>query len=472
MSRILQIFRKDVRHLWPYEIKFLILMGLAAVLDPAFRDGHYSSSYDFLVSIAVPLACWFLVITVIHEEKLPGNRQYWLTRPYSWKELLAAKALFVVALINVPLLLWHIAAYAVTGVPLSEHWPALLWRQVFFTAFYVLPVTALAAITRSLGQAIGVVLVVALPFTFMETLRFGLNGVRWQNIEGAMAVGVAAIIAIAVAVILVLQYSRRRTAVSCFVAAWAVLSMVGATIAADKVLGNPRLSPEDSTIRISLDAQSGRRTRFLRDYPEIPLRMEGIPPDVDLLQNHLTLWIEDPEKPFSQPVPVANSSVHDVTHGTAWLQIALYSRFFGAMKSFPVNISGSIDFTAFGHSRTLSLPRGHGVVIPRVGVCSDRSDPAGEISFVCYSPLPRASLAVLGSRSGLNWIIPQGFVESGIPASGGFAPLRRFSSQLSYGSWNEIGAAQLLSAERLPQVRVSFKLEGIRLSDYVVGAPQ
>jgi hypothetical protein len=142
------------------------------------------------------------------------------------------------------------------------------------------------------------------------------------------------------------------------------------------------------------------------------------------------------------------------------------------MKSFPVNISGSIDFSAFGHSRTLPLPRGHGLVIPRVGVCSDRSGPAGEISFVCFSPFPRASLALLGSQSGLNWIIPQGFVESAIPASGGFTPLRRFSSQLSYSSWNEIGAAQLLSAEPLPQVRVSFKLEGIRLSDYIVGPPQ
>ena len=45
----------------------------------------------------------------------------------------------------------------------------------------------------------------------IETFRFATNRVRWQNIEGVLAVGVAATIAIAVAVILVLQYSRRRT---------------------------------------------------------------------------------------------------------------------------------------------------------------------------------------------------------------------------------------------------------------------
>ena len=42
-----------------------------------------------------PVACWVLVISLIHQERLIGHEQYWLTRPYSWRDLVASKALFV-----------------------------------------------------------------------------------------------------------------------------------------------------------------------------------------------------------------------------------------------------------------------------------------------------------------------------------------------------------------------------------------
>ena len=29
-------------------------------------------------------AQWFLVVSLIHEEAVPGDRQYWLTRPIAW----------------------------------------------------------------------------------------------------------------------------------------------------------------------------------------------------------------------------------------------------------------------------------------------------------------------------------------------------------------------------------------------------
>ena len=155
MTTILPIFRKDL----PPPVA---PCGGTSHLDGAFRNPRpYIRQRAAIGQLqpagwlpALPLACWNLIIAVIHEEKLPGDRQYWLTRPYSWKDLLAAKALFVAAFINLPLFVWHVGAFAAVGVPLGEHLPALLWRQLFFSAFYILPVAALAAITRSLGQLI------------------------------------------------------------------------------------------------------------------------------------------------------------------------------------------------------------------------------------------------------------------------------------------------------------------------------
>src|SRR5271165_6733003 len=152
MTQILAIFVKDARHLWPHITGFLVLMLLAALLDPTYTV--QDPSVYMLLSTLLPLASCALIVTVIHEEKLPGDRQYWLTRPISWKHLLAAKTLFVIAFINLPLLLSHVAVWLALGVPPVEHLPALLWKQVFFTVFYVLPVAVLAAITRNIGQVI------------------------------------------------------------------------------------------------------------------------------------------------------------------------------------------------------------------------------------------------------------------------------------------------------------------------------
>jgi len=72
------------------------------------------------------------------------------------------------------------------------------------------------------------------------------------------------------------------------------------------------------------------------------------------------------------------------------------------------------------------------------------------------------------SRLRLNWIIPQGLVETAIPTSTSFLPLLRFTSLLSYRNWDDIGDTQLLVAEPLPQLRVPFELSVTDLASYAV----
>jgi len=45
--------------------------------------------------ILLLLTWWFLIVRAVQSEALPGDRQYWITRPYEWKKLLAAKLLFI-----------------------------------------------------------------------------------------------------------------------------------------------------------------------------------------------------------------------------------------------------------------------------------------------------------------------------------------------------------------------------------------
>jgi hypothetical protein len=454
-------------------------MALAAILDPTYGNRGQSTTYGLLAGLALPLACWSLVIAVIHEDKLPGDRQYWLTRPYSWKELLAAKALFVVAFINLPLFVWHGVAFAAVGIPLGEHLPTLLWRQVFFSAFYILPVAALAAITRSLGQVILTALVGLLPAAFLDLFLVARLRINWVGMESLMTAAIAATLFVGVMAILVLQYSRRETRLSRVVAGAVALSLVLVVLAGGKLSSgwSSRAGPhaEDSAIRISLDTQQGRRSTVIasgrRDVVtlEIPVRVEGVPADVDLVHNEMMVSIEGDENRTWRLPGRPEGGFHDVTAGTGWLTLFVDRHALDWLGPHQTRVYGSADFTAFGKRQILPLPRGHSVVVPRVGVCSDTRDQRGFISLICYTSFPRASVTIGTTRTRLNWIIPQGLVETSIPTSSGFEPLMRFTSLLSYRNWEEIGVTQLMAAEPLPPIRVSFELPGVDLSQYVVG---
>src|ERR1043166_191352 len=98
MRQALHIFRKDIRCLW-----WEILVVEALAIGYTFVK---SESHDILyVNGLLPLAWIYLVVRVILQEPLPGDRQFWITRPYAWRSLLGAKALFVIAVINLPRLI-------------------------------------------------------------------------------------------------------------------------------------------------------------------------------------------------------------------------------------------------------------------------------------------------------------------------------------------------------------------------------
>ena len=153
MRQILEIFRKDARHLWPQIAAFWTLLIAASALDPTYTHRHPLPAEAFLWT-ALPLACWYVAIAAIHENRLPGDRQYWLTRPYTRGGLVAAKALFVVACVNLPVFLAHATVMAILGIPPWQHLPALVWQQVFLSAFAILPAAAIASVTTGLKQVL------------------------------------------------------------------------------------------------------------------------------------------------------------------------------------------------------------------------------------------------------------------------------------------------------------------------------
>src|SRR5436309_1801129 len=151
-----------------------------------------------LVMILLPLAWWTLIARVIHDEALPGDSQFWITRPYSWKSLLGAKALFILAFINIPMLLADGVIVRAYGLPLGAEMRGLLWSQVLIAIVFILPIAALSALSTVFVQLIFAILtpcVIALGVAIIApdvVLGGFLGGSDWVNTYAYLVITVAA----------------------------------------------------------------------------------------------------------------------------------------------------------------------------------------------------------------------------------------------------------------------------------------
>jgi hypothetical protein len=140
MNQILHIFKKDaVRH-WPEILISLTLLGFSTrhELHPWENSSGalYSSMPTFFVLASrfitpATILFWiFLSVRVVHGESLVGDRQWWVTKPYEWWNLLAAKFLFILIFVSVPLFHVHLLILHHFGFSVLPNLPALLLSQL------------------------------------------------------------------------------------------------------------------------------------------------------------------------------------------------------------------------------------------------------------------------------------------------------------------------------------------------------
>jgi hypothetical protein len=287
MREAFHIFRKDVRALWPQIVAVLA----AAALPLLVHDEEHS---DRLVGIMM-LARWFLVVCAIHQEKLIGDREWWLTRPHSWKALLSAKLLVIVAFIQVPLLVTDIVILMSNDLPLV--WARLALRQFELAAAIVLPAVAVAAVTEGLvsfGLAvIAMLLVILYPGSH--------NSMRWGPLMWIPPALIIAVLFGTAVILLLWQYSRRST-----VTARVTLGVV--TIICSVVLMIPpgawaialasRPSPYAESVRLEWDKQAVPSVSPAgRDFVglKLPIRIADLPEGMLVQPDLAQLSIDAPD---------------------------------------------------------------------------------------------------------------------------------------------------------------------------------
>ena len=216
MKQIIHIFKKDVRHHW-----LEIVLCQAALLGYVWHELHgweadeiYLGFARFLPSAIIsilPIAWWLFIFRVVQGESLVGDRQFWVTRPYEWKKLLAAKVLMILVFINLPIFcaqLFFLAKAHFTPLPYLF---GLLCMQLMLVLFPFLPIMAMAAVTRNIAQGLLGLLGVSLFVAGMLALdtylpTFAMADVYVSDwMQGALVV-------IACAMVVWVQFKWRKTA--------------------------------------------------------------------------------------------------------------------------------------------------------------------------------------------------------------------------------------------------------------------
>jgi hypothetical protein len=242
MKQILHIFVKDARHQW---LEILISLAVTVALVFTCRSRWHTgsmmyggaisyslfglvSNFPSLLVLIVPLSWWLLISPVVHEEKLVGDRQFWITRPYEWKKLLAAKVMFLIVFLYVPLLLAQCVILAEAGFTPFASLSGLLYGSLLLTCVLVLPLIVLAAVTKNFARMTLAVLGATICLIAIVLFASNLPPDRVAIQYGREAVVFLAL-CLCVAVV-VLQYARRSLKVSWVLLALLPVLLVGAAI--------------------------------------------------------------------------------------------------------------------------------------------------------------------------------------------------------------------------------------------------
>ncbi len=473
MRQTLHIFKKDVRCL-RYELLVTLLIVVAfTIWDMAHAQpvGRILIMTQFGFPL-LPIAGWILVSRVIHAEALPGDRQFWLTRPYAWKSLLGAKALFILVFVNLPKLGSDAIIIHSNGFSLEREVPGLFWSQVLLTAAFVLPIAALSALTSGIVQLVSATLVTLLGVG----LAFGTG---WGPLDWIRYSYVVIVLALAAFAVVLWQYARRRTWPARFFAAAAGVFMVYGSVSIPLMTAvtlQSRFSkqPVDpSLLHVSFDAsrKSLARVRITGDSVQIqlPLEITGVPDGMDAVVDGFSVSIVAPDGTVwpSNQIPLTSFPYQPYS---PLILATVDSTFYGTVKDGPVRFRGSAYLTLVGNRRTDKVGK-EPITVLGAGVCAvadHEPQYAAQPAITCRYPFrspPRMVSAPSASESSL-------FLEtvsySPFAAELSISPISTSFEVLS----KPISEAMVVTREPFAHILREFEITGLRLADFEVQPDQ
>jgi hypothetical protein len=371
MSQVLNILRKDIRGL-RVEI-LLVLAGTIAFVWVRRPEWLPTGMYAAIGTLPHPnysmeellqlLRC-LLIASVVHKESLVGDRQFWITRPYSWRRLLAAKALFVCLFAVVPSVIADCALLHFAGFSPLSHLPQLITHQALLAALLIAPFFAIATVTRNLWQ-FAAPSVCLFAFWFL-VIRPQPEAVVWFRFPLILAIGIAGAV-----VTIVLQYARRRIAAARLVIVGAVAAVAAISMAPlpDAVV-RFRYPVDETPVTIAFDPAP---FEIAEDFPpaiEVPLKIAGIPEGCEIRLDGARVRISAPGGKTADSGWQLTNLFQDGNKKEGTLTAFIDRQDFDALKWLKVNVRVTVALTLL-HPRNVftSTLRDVPFSIPDVGNC-------------------------------------------------------------------------------------------------------
>jgi hypothetical protein len=390
MRLIWHLFKKDTRRFWWEIVVTLGLLLWLAHLD-RWRADYTPSSMEGWLNVLLPFAWSYLIALVVLEDPLVGDRQFWITLPCKWYETLAAKALFVLVFIHVPYLI------AGAGILYSREFqpllylPQLLGKQLFLFTVLTLPVAALASVLKNVMQFVPIAILVAAA---VATVNSGMPIAPWVSTDPLRRSLVLATLAVGSTAALLLQYARRRTALSRSVALSAALVAilvhewlprdVSAAAFCAVSLNSVAVSP------ISVHVSPSREVtpELLRNYSHfqataatiaIPIDLTGAPAGVSARFNQLAFELEGSEgdrHEMSLPTTMGPSATPTLSvwlhpyEQPSWQIVRMDRALYNRLQNRTVRIRGDIVANFYRSGSATTLPFAERRAVSGVGTCS------------------------------------------------------------------------------------------------------
>ena len=295
MRETLHILHKDIRRHWPEILVGLVLLGLYVRLSlrppQSPRYGALFPWFRLSLEAVRPLTVFFwifLSVRVVHGETLVGDRQWWITKPYEWWTLLAAKELFLLLFLNLPLFCVQLYLLHHGGFPILQNLVGVLGIQLQLAVVLVLPSITLGCVTRGFAQVmIAVVLVIVAIWAGFSTIEKIPNNDMAFVAETSNTVAPLLVLGCILASV-GWQYSRRRTWLSRGLLAAGALSAwtIGAVTPYGRLVERKYPMADHSWApSVSLITRKAppitKEPQFWENIPTVPLRfglkMAGIP---------------------------------------------------------------------------------------------------------------------------------------------------------------------------------------------------
>jgi hypothetical protein len=469
-------------------MEIALLLTLILVLTWAEAHVHEVAA---VVEVLVLFVVNYVIARVVHAEVIPGHNQFWLTRPYRWSGLLAAKILFIAVFVNLPIFAAQCYMIVSEGFSFSGSFAGLAWSQVLLVICILLPAMCLASLTAGL-----------MPFLFSEFILVGgivivealharpqLSGVLPASHPGLEPIDwvrdvVVQLIMTGVAVLVLgLQYKTRQTQISArYAIAGAVISLLiflflpwGIPLGVQSLLSSePGNTSQlhvrlDSVVRSVFPPPNRGRSADTPSDVSLPIVIEGIGESKDLQVDTFSLSLIGADgrtwsANFIEPIEIASEAKAAAGKTMSDAILHIDPAFFAAEQARPVTVHAIFYLTAFGDPHGVTIP-----VSPQPVHAIDGLECfAGrfnQLSCVSIFRWPRRRVFAKADKDGLDTFI-RSISYSPFPATFGIDPieLHSFSGSLF--------TAQAIVTTKAPisHFKMEAEMPGVMLADYTVEA--